>query len=49
MMNLEIDDYQRTLESLQGKLKAKERQFEDANYQIDRHEKNVEELKTQIG
>ena len=49
MMHLEINDYQRTLESLHAKLEAKERQFDDANYQIDRHEKNIEELKAENG
>jgi chromosome segregation ATPase len=49
MMTLEIDEYERTLESLQAKLDERVQQLQAAQDEIGRQEKRVEDYKTQIG
>ena len=49
MMSLEIAEYERTLESLQSKLDERVQQLQDAQDEIDRQEKRVEDYKMQVG
>lgn len=48
-MSLEIAEYERTLESLQSKLDERVQQLQDAQDEIGRQEKRVEDYKMQVG
>ena len=48
-MNLEIEDYQKTLGNLQTKLVEREKQYKDSQEEIGRQEKRVDDFKAQIG
>lgn len=49
LMNLEIEDYQKTLGNLQTKLAEREKQYKDSQEEIGRQEKRVDDFKAQIG
>lgn len=49
MMDLEIADYERTVEALNGKVAEKEKELEEYKSEIDRLEGRTKNLQEQIG
>lgn len=49
MMDLEIADYERTVEALNGKVAEKEKELEEYKTEIDRLEGRTKTLQEQIG
>ena len=49
MMNLEIEDYQKTLDNLQIKLEEREKQYRESQDEIGSRERRLDDAKAQIG
>ena len=48
-MSLEMEDYQKSLETLQTKLSDKEKALQDSQSEVSRTEKRAQDFKAQIG
>lgn len=48
-MSLEMEDYQKSLETLQAKLSDKEKALQDSQSEVSRTEKRAQDFKAQIG
>ena len=48
-MSLEMEDYQKSLETLQTKLTDKEKALQDSQSEVSRTEKRAQDFKAQIG